>query len=363
MTMTGNDPRGPEVASKVDLVRSVLRRRGAHAAALRSRRDFAWLTAGGDNHVAESSETGVATLLVTAHDVVVLTSMIEAARIRDEEIRGLPIEVVALPWARAEALDEEIARRTSGIVLDDDALEADLRPLRMVLCAEEQARFELLGALTTRAMTRTLAGVQAGDLETVLAQRLALALAEDAIAGPVILVASDARIRDYRHPIPKPKPIERSVMLVVGAEKGGLIVAMTRFVWFGEPPDAETRRRFAAATRIHRVFRAATREGSTLDAVMDAGIAAYAAEGYADEWLLHHQGGPIGYQGREVIATPDTHDRIEGGMAFAWNPSITGTKVEDTFVLGADGSQAIVTCDPAWPVGEDGEPAIWVRDA
>jgi Xaa-Pro aminopeptidase len=151
-------------------------------------------------------------------------------------------------------------------------------------------------------------------------------------------------------------------MLVTGAERGGLIVAMTRFVWFGEPPDAETRRRFAAATRVHRVFRAATRAGVTLGSVMDAGIAAYTAEGYADEWLRHHQGGPIGYQGREILATPESPVHIEAGTAFAWNPSITGTKVEDTFVLDADGGQTIVTRDPAWPADEDGEPAIWVRD-
>jgi Xaa-Pro aminopeptidase len=362
MTTIDGDPRGPEVATKIAQVRSVLDRRGAGAAALTARRNFAWLTAGGDNHVAESSEIGVATILVTPDDAVVLTTVIEAARFRDEEIRGLPIEVAGLPWERPEALGAEIARRSHGAVLDDAALEGDLRPLRMVLSPGEQERFALLGALTARAMTRTLAGVQVGDLETVVAQRLALALAEDAIAGPVILVASDARIADYRHPIPKPKPIDRSVMLVTGAEKGGLIVAMTRMVWLGAPPDAETRRRYEAATRIHGVFRDATRIGSTLDAVMDAGILAYAAEGYGPEWMLHHQGGPIGYQGREVIATPTTRVGIEGGMAFAWNPSITGTKVEDTFVLRADGTQAIVTRDPAWPTDGEGEPAIWVRD-
>ena len=233
--------------------------------------------------------------------------------------------------------------------------------MRMVLCADEQARYKVLGERTAGAMTRALAGVQAGELETVLAQRLALGLAEDGITGAVILVASDERILRYRHPIPKPKPIRRSVMLVVGAEHGGLIVAMTRMVWLGDPPDAETRLRYEAATRIHRAMRDATRIGSTLDQVFSVTRAAYAAEGFGDEWHLHHQGGPIAYQGREVIATPTTRDEITGGMAFAWNPSITGTKTEDTFILHEDGSQTIVTRDPAWPSDELGEPAIWVR--
>ena len=355
--------RDREAAAKIDAVRSVLRQRGDGAAALRARRNFAWLTAGGDNHVLECSEIGVATILVTPDDVAVLTAENEAPRIADEEVRGLPIEVVALPWERPDAVEAETRRRTRGPVADDASIEEDLRPLRMVLTAGEQARIASLGERTTRAMTRTLAGVAVGDLETVVAQRLSLALAADGISGPVILVASDERIPRYRHPIPKPKPIERSVMLVVGAERGGLIVAMTRFVWLGAPPDDETLRRFDASTRVHRAMRAATRDGATLSAVFDVGVAAYATAGYADEWRLHHQGGPIGYQGREEIATPTNHVVSRAGMAFAWNPSITGTKVEDTFVLREDGGQSIVTRDPDWPADQDGEPRMWIRDA
>jgi Xaa-Pro aminopeptidase len=360
--MNTSDARASEVAGKLDRLRAVLRERGLGAAALSARRNFAWLTAGGDNHVLESSETGVATLLVTEREAVVLTTVIEAARIRDEELRGLPIEVVGLPWELPDAVGAEIRRRASGTVATDDALEGDLRRLRMVLTEDERTRFVHLGERTASAVTRTLAGVAVGDLETVIAQRLSLALAEDAIAGPVILVASDGRIPAYRHPIPKPKAAERSVMLVVGAEQGGLVVAMTRMVWLGAPPDDEIRRRYESCTRIHRALRAATRTGEALDTVFDAGIAAYRAEGHGHEWLLHHQGGPIGYQGREIIATPTTRDVIEGGMAFAWNPSITGAKVEDTFILAEDGTQTIVTRDPAWPVDDRGEPAIWVRD-
>ncbi len=355
--------RAQEVAVKVDAVRALLDARGDGAAALTARRNFAWLTAGGDNHVLESSETGVATILVTPDDVLVVTSMIEGARILDEELRDLAVEVVTVPWEVPGAVDDEIRRRTRGRVVDDATIEDALRPLRMVLSPAEQARIASLGERTSRAMTRTLAAVQVGDLETVLAKRLDLALAEVGIAAPVILVASDERILRYRHPIPKAKAIGRSVMLVAGAERGGLIVAMTRMVWLGGAPDAETRRRFDAATAIHRAARQATQEGSTLAGVFSVITDAYASNGYAGEWRLHHQGGPIGYQGREEIATPFSSVPIRGGMAFAWNPSITGTKVEDTFVLREDGSHLMVTRDPDWPADDDGEPMIWVRDA
>jgi hypothetical protein len=48
-----------------------------------------------------------------------------------------------------------------------------------------------------------------------------------------------------------------------------------------------------------------------------------------------------GYAAREVIATPETRQAIEVGQAFAWNPSITGAKAEETFVLTEDGPEVI----------------------
>jgi hypothetical protein len=42
-----------------------------------------------------------------------------------------------------------------------------------------------------------------------------------------------------------------------------------------------------------------------------------------------------------VIATPQTRERIEVGNAFAWNPSITGFKSEQTFVLTETGAEVV----------------------
>lgn len=357
------DHRDQEFAAKLEQLREVLRARGFAAAALRSRRNFAWLTTGGHNHVAAASEDGVATLLVTAADAVVLTAVNEAARIRDEEVQGLPLEVVEVPWERPEAIGEEVAARVDGLVAGDAALEPDLWPIRATLGTAEQRRFTVLGARTARAVTATLATARAGELETTVGERLALALAADGIGAPVVLVASDERIVRYRHPIPVPKPIEKSLMLIVGAELGGLIVAMTRFAWLRGRPDGETARRFSAVHSVHRAFMTATRPGRTLSEILADGVEAYRTVGFADEWRLHHQGGPIGYQGREAVAVPGSGAVVAPNMAFAWNPSITGTKAEDTFVLRTDGSRDIVTRDPNWPVRADGEPGLWLGDA
>jgi hypothetical protein len=57
--------------------------------------------------------------------------------------------------------------------------------------------------------------------------------------------------------------------------------------------------------------------------------------------MLHHQGGMTGYTSREIIATPQTHQEIRVGQAFAWNPSVTGAKAEETFVLSEGGPEVI----------------------
>ena len=45
---------------------------------------------------------------------------------------------------------------------------------------------------------------------------------------------------------------------------------------------------------------------------------------------------------------PSSAEPIQDGMAFAWNPSITGTKTEDTVLLRS-GSLDIWTATEDWP--------------
>jgi len=64
---------------------------------------------------------------------------------------------------------------------------------------------------------------------------------------------------------------------------------------------------------------------------------------------LHHQGGPAGYEPREFLAGPASVEMVKAGQAYAWNPSITGCKSEDTILVG-EVSNEIITEIPAWPM-------------
>ena len=69
----------------------------------------------------------------------------------------------------------------------------------------------------------------------------------------------------------------------------------------------------------------------------------------SDERILnYHQGGPTGYGCREFTVTPETKGVIKKNQAYAWNPTIAGTKCEDTTFL-ADNGVEIFTRTKAWP--------------
>ena len=173
------------------------------------------------------------------------------------------------------------------------------------------------------------------------AGNVAAACRRRGLFSSVILAAADDRIPGYRHPITHGEQIGRRVMLVVSAERGGLYANVTRMVDFGVP-DAEVRQRQGACESILGGMRKeATRPGRTLAEAFADCRRFYAEEGFPDEWRLHHQGGMTGYASREIIATPQTHQEMQVGQAFAWNPSITGAKAEETFVLGEGGPDVI----------------------
>jgi Xaa-Pro aminopeptidase len=196
-------------------------------------------------------------------------------------------------------------------------------------------------------MAEAAATVEAGMTEHEVAGALAAACRRRGLTVTVLLAAADERIAMHRHPLPVGRTIERRAMLVASAERGGLYANLTRIVELDEP-DREEERRVRACERIlARMREEASRRGRTLAEAFDDCRRFYAEEGFPEEWRLHHQGGLTGYASRELIATPSTDDVIEPGQAFAWNPSITGAKAEETFLLTEHGPELIAGATPA----------------
>lgn len=310
----------------------MLAEHGAAAVLLGSRASFAWATLGGLNHVVVGSEGGAVPLLVSADGAWALAPRNEAARIADEELAGLPIEVHPIPWEDPGAAGAAARALAGDAVLAEHDLGDGLVDRRSRLVAAEHDRMRHLAGDIASTLDALLPDVRRGDTEHAVAGRVAGALLAMGIRTPVLLVAADERIERYRHPIPTDTPVLGRVMAVAVGERWGLHAAVTRIVNLG-PPSPEIRRRAAATAEVLDAMRAATRPGSTLDDVLGAARAAYESTGFGEEWRLHHQGGTIGYAPRERIATPGDTTELRAGMAVAWNPSITGTKLEATMIV------------------------------
>jgi antitoxin VapB len=165
---------------------------------------------------------------------------------------------------------------------------------------------------------------------------------------PVVnLVASDERVARYRHPLPTDKTVERYVMVVLCLRSTGLIAAITRFVHFG-PIPTELATKAQASARVDAKMILGTRKGRTMSEMFALAGQAYRDEGYPTAITEHHQGGSIAYLPREIFAQPGETEIIAEQQAFAWNPSIRGTKSEDTILLGASGPE-IITQTHDWP--------------
>lgn len=363
----------PELEITLDRLHRLLARHGLEALLLQRVSSFAWATGGAASYINTAATNGAASLLITPAGRYLITDNIEAPRMAREEHldqQGWTFEIG--PW---HAQSGAIERLSAGLKLGADGpypgavdLSRELAETRSVLSPEALARFRALGAACSEAVNAAAQAVRPGLTEYELAAHLALEAQRRGAQPTVVLVATDERIFNFRHPLPTAKKLERYAMLILCGRQRGLVCSITRLVHFG-PLPAELRAKAEATARIDAAMIHATRAGVTLGDVFQAAIDAYAQAGFAGEWQLHHQGGPAGYEPRELLATPGSPFRVQAGQAYAWNPSITGTKSEDTILVGAEGQpNEVITTTPGWPmidVSIDGQayprPAIWER--
>ena len=325
---------------------------GRNALVLRRVSNIAWITGGADVHVNRADSFGIAALVMTPTGRYAVTNTIEAPRLTQEEMLAeLGWEVSAEPWHEPA---DRVATLTKGLMVGTDGgdpgavdLTAALTRLRANLTPEEGDRFRTLGRLCAEAMDVAARAVRPGQTEYEIAGRLAYEAERRGVQVIVNLIATDERIFNFRHPVPKDKALDRYAMLVLCGRRQGLVCSITRLVHFGVLPT-DLRRKVDAVAHIDAAMIAATRPGVTLGSIFHEGMQAYASAGYPDEWRLHHQGGLAGYEPREIIATPTSTERVSIGQVYAWNPSITGAKSEDSILVGADAVE-VLTAIPNWP--------------
>lgn len=326
--------------------------------------NFSWLTTGGENRVVTTTESGAAELLVTNKKVYLVADNIEGVRITKEEIAGLDIEPLFFPWHETERKTKLLSAiaKPEQILSDNGSVEktADITPLHFPLTPPEITRYRILGKKVGESFNAAAKEIKLGDTEEKIAAVLAEILMAQGIYPAVLLIAADKRIEKFRHPIPTKNKLKKYVMLVVCGRQNGLIISATRLLSFGKITP-ELARKHQAVAYVDAAFILETRPGRTMAEIFTAGVSAYRDSGFPDEWRLHHQGGPTGYAGRYFRGTFTEKRKVVADSAFAWNPSITGTKLEDTILITGKRKPEIISTTPGWPTIETTYKSIKIR--
>lgn len=341
-----------EFQEKQNRIHALLQERHLDALLLNRVSSFAWATCGAASYVNTAASDGAASLLVTSKACYAITNNIEATRLEQEErLASQGWEFRVGPWYKP---NDAVTGLTHGLKVGSDMpfpgtadLSVDIARLRARLTLEEGERFRRLGRICAEAMNAAVRSIRPGMSEHEIEGVLSRETESRGAQAIVNLIATDERIFKFRHPLPTDKKLERYAMLVLCGRKWGLVASITRLVYFGRLPE-DLGRKAEACAQVDAALLGGTRPGRSLGDILQLAVEAYARNGFNDEWQLHHQGGPAGYEPREFVATPDSSERASVGQAYAWNPSITGTKSEDTILVGVSENQVITEID-GWP--------------
>lgn len=339
-----------EVEIKLNRVRKLIQDHNLKGMILSKRGNFSWITGGAHSHIETTKEMGCAQILIAEDRQVLVTDNIESKRIIQEELSDVPFEVETRNWYDDKDKIMELHGKGWGIDTDLPGfinITEKLSRVRAPLTEEEVERYKWLGSTTSKILEKVCQEIKVGDEEQEVAARLAQDLLKEGIRLCVNLVAADQRIFRYRHPLPKNHKIEKYVMVVICAEKWGLIANATRFVHFGLL-STDLQQKLDAVQQVEATMILQTRPGIQMNQILNAGINQYALFGFSDEWKLHHQGGPTGYFTRDFLVTPQSNEVVQTNQAFAWNPSITGIKTEDTILVTDEGYE-FLTGPIDWP--------------
>ena len=319
-------------------------------AVLLTRRDnIAWLTEGGSYHVVERAETGVASLLISRDNVLLLAPDNELPRILAEEPLPFACGSKHYPWY--QSLSSVLPAGNIGSdspVTDGTDIQQRMIALRQELSLNEQQRFRALGKEAALVVENVARQLHKGVTEWQVEAKIAHACLARGIRPMCTLVAADERIAAYKHPVPTHKKLAQKMMITLGAERDGLHVSLSRLVHLGEP-DAALRQRILTLANIHADMLCATLPQRSWPVVFADITRAYREHGHAEAWRDHHQGGPAGYGCRDWIITPETTGEVLTQTAVAWNPTLSGVKSEDTFLITLNGTEALTRSDN-WPL-------------
>ena len=342
-----------EVEKRIERLRAFLGSNGYNAALLGRQDQFAWLTLGGDNRVVRTQEGGACTLVVTADRLFLVAYTMDAARVHDDELAGLDVEIVPVRWHEGSRERRALQLCGGGRVLSDTATpgaDVDLRALTSLhypLSQLEIDRCRELGRRTETILRRTADALSPDMNEADVAAMLGAEYERAGMVIDVILVGSGERIAKYRHPLPSSRPIGNVVLLHPAVRWKGLHANVTRMVCLGTSVPPELERGYSALCELEALTLSMCTPGTPFRDIFQARRSLYERLGYPSEWELHFPGGPTGYVLEEDISA-NLDATVQDAQVFDWFITVTGAKVEE-LGLTLGGRRELLSATGLWP--------------
>ena len=337
---------------KIEKIRKCLKTKNLNAVVINSQMNFSWLCAG-RGFIGLASEFACASFVITDDRVILVANNIEANRLKDEELTELrkQFDLLIYPWyescERERLLSQILSEKEYA---NDTELKEEFTQLRSSLTKMEISRYRILGNMVAITIEELCFKLNKGMTEFQVAGNLSSRLWEQGIEPVTNLIAFDERIFKYRHPLPTMNSLKKHAIISVSARKWGLYVSATRCVYMGKLPD-EIREKHNAVVQIDAALINGTRPGKLIHSVFEQALQIYKEKGFTEEWRLHHQGGRTGYMARECLGNLGNNTEVQLNQAYAWNPTINGTKSEDT-ILVLDDRNEIITHTGKFPCKE-----------
>jgi antitoxin VapB len=350
-----------ELEEKERRIQAMLARLGYDSLIVTRRDNFAWLSCGGRAVVSYAVPTSPVFLVLTPQGKYAVGCGIDLPRTMDDELVGQGYQPLSLPsFTREDSTPGksvavaalEVAR---GRVAADDLLPgADnigsaVTALHEPFTPQEMERYAAISRESGEIMNELAACVEPGMTERHVFAHMWHLYLEHNFDGCCMFLASDERIRRYRHAVPSSdKRIEKAVLLAPCGMKYGLHVPNSRLVYFEEPPD-DIRRRFHAVATMQAAVLATIRPGVTMSSLFRLVMNLFEELGYPEERYVHFHGGPSGYQPSQPERCQDPAEVVRSNTAFAWYMTIAGAKSEELMLVDEQGA-SLKSVAPGWPM-------------
>jgi len=304
----------------------------------------------------KNDDISIVNILITGDKNYLLATTSDADRVMEEELSGFGFKLVLYNWHNENIFDAlkkiKGLNKIGGDLKHTDIidLESELSDIRMSLTEFEINRLKNNCKRYSELLTDYCGRLKPGISEKEIAHGLNCKCLNSDIYPVVLLVGSDERVFNYRHPLPTEKIVEKYLLIGIVAEMDGINISVSRSVYFGKILG-ELLEKQKSVNYIECFLYHHSTPGKNIKELFELGKKAYTETGYPDEWMIHPFGGIAGYKPRELLVSETLDRKVRINDLFGWNPTIKGAKAED-FAIVKESSVEQLSIDKCWPYEE-----------